>query len=239
MYANATNMRIKNTNNSMIPIHVAIILDGNRRWAKEKGLPTLEGHRRGFNSAVKIGRKAREMGIKILTLWGFSTENWNRSKEEVSYLMKLYETMVDQSLKDALREKIRIIHLGRKDRFNKRLVDKIINAEKKTKDFNKYYLCIALDYGGRDEIIRAVNSINNQQLTINSLDQYLDTKDLPQSNVDLVIRTSGEQRTSGFMIWQAAYAEYIFVKKYFPDFTPEDLENCIKEFNERKRRYGK
>ena len=233
-----------------IPTHLAIILDGNRRWAKERGLPTLEGHRRGFNAAIKISRKARQMGIKILTLWAFSTENWGRSKEEVKYLMKLYEIMIDQNLKEALKEKIRIIHLGRKDRLNNKLLKKIIDAEEKTKNFDKYYICIALDYGGRDEIVRAMQKISNipalpagRQFPISKIDektinQFLDTKDLPQSNVDFVIRTSGELRTSGFMMWQQAYAEYMFVKKYFPDFTPDDLEDCIKEYNKRKRRYG-
>ncbi len=229
---------------NMIPNHVAIILDGNRRWARERGLPTFEGHRRGFDVAKKIVTKASELGIKILTLWVFSTENWGRAKEEVSYLMNLYEMMIDQSLKEALKEKIKITHLGRKDRLNKNLLKKIVNAEEKTKNFDKYYLNIALDYGGRDEILRTIKAIYNSEFKIQNLDdksfnQFLDTKNLPQSNVDLVIRTSGEKRTSGFMIWQAAYAEYIFVKKNFPDFTTEDLENCIKEYSERKRRYGR
>ena len=146
---------------SNIPNHIAIIPDGNRRWAKGHGLPSLEGHRRGFDVAIKIGRKIRSMGVHTLTMWAFSTENWNRSKEEVSYLMVMYETFIDKNLKEAMKEKIRIIHLGRKDRISKKLLDKIQNSEEKTRDFKNYVLNIALDYGGRDEIIRAVKKMEN------------------------------------------------------------------------------
>ncbi|MBI4225831.1 di-trans,poly-cis-decaprenylcistransferase, partial [Candidatus Roizmanbacteria bacterium] len=131
-----------------IPKHVAIILDGNRRWARERGLPKFEGHRRGLNQVIEIGKKARELGIKILTVWVFSTENWDRSRKEVSYIMKLGERAVADYLKDALKEQVRIIHIGRKDRIPKNLRDKIKEAEEKTKKFSRYYFVIALDYGG-------------------------------------------------------------------------------------------
>ncbi|OGK23666.1 di-trans,poly-cis-decaprenylcistransferase [Candidatus Roizmanbacteria bacterium RIFCSPLOWO2_01_FULL_37_13] len=227
-----------------IPKHVAIILDGNRRWARERRLPTLEGHRRGLNAVIEISKKARQMGIKILTVWVFSTENWDRSKAEVSYIMKLGERAVANYLKEALKEQVRIIHIGRKDRIPNNLRDKLREAEEKTKKFSKYFFVIALDFGGRDDIIRAIKKIRNPQSVIKNLDeisfsQFLDTKKLPQSDIDLVIRTGGEIRTSGFMIWQAAYAEYIFVKKYMPDFTPEDFEECIKEYSQRQRRFGR
>jgi len=226
-----------------IPNHVAIIPDGNRRWAREKGLPTFEGHKKGYQRGIEIGRRARKLGIKVLTLWAFSTENWGRTKKEVDYLMTIYRSLVDQYLKEALKEKIKIVHLGRKDRIDKTLREKIVNAEEKTKKFNKYYLVIALDYGGRDEIIRAIETINSQSvicnLTINNFSQLLDTKDLPDPNPDLIIRTSGEQRLSGFMIWQSEYAELMFVKKHFPDFTADDFEDCVKEYMERERRFGK
>jgi undecaprenyl diphosphate synthase len=219
-----------------IPTHVAIILDGNRRWAKEKNLPTFEGHRRGLNQTIEISKKAKQMGIKILTVWGFSTENWDRPKKEVDYLMNLFESWISENLKEAVKEETRIIHLGRKDRFSKKLRDRIIESEEKTKAFSKHYLCIALDYGGRDELLRAINKLpENFKL----IEKFLDTKDLPQSDVDLIIRTGGEQRMSGFMIWQGAYAEYVFVKKYLPDFTTEDFEDCIEEYGKRKRRFGK
>lgn len=224
-----------------IPNHVAIIPDGNRRWAKEKRKTTYEGHRKGFEGLIKITRKARELGIKVFTVWAFSTENWKRSKEEVGYLMKLYEIMLDKYLAEALKDGIRIIHLGRKDRINKNLKNKIINIEEKTKNFDKYYLCIALDYGGRDEIMRGINKIRNSQSVISEFDfnKYLDTKDLPYPNPDLIIRTSGEARTSGFLTWQSAYSEYIFVKKYLPDYSEDDFEKTINDFSKRQRRFGK
>lgn len=229
---------------SFIPNHVAIIPDGNRRWAKEKGLPILVGHQKGFQRAIDIGKKARQMGIKILTLWAFSTENWRRTKEEINYLMEIYKKLIDKYLKEALKEEIRIIHLGRKDRIDKILRKKIANAEEKTRKFNKYYLAIALDYGGQDEILRAINKIRNPQsaisnLSINQFSKFLDTKDLPFPNPDLIIRPGGEQRLSGFLLWQSAYSELMFINKYFPDFTPDDFEQCIKEYMHRQRRFGK
>ena len=237
--------KVKRTNNFMdnLPKHIAIIPDGNRRWAKEKGLPTFEGHRQGFNQSIKLAEKSRRLGIKILTFWAFSTENWKRTKEEISYLMDLYYQMIERNIKDALKEKIRIIHLGRKDRISNKLRLKIMEAEEKTKNFDKYYLVIALDYGGRDEIIRTINKINQSKISVDKLseeeiNQFLDTKDLPYPYPDLVIRTSGEVRTSGFMIWQAAYSEWIFYPKYFPDFSPDDLEKCIEEYKKRQRRFG-
>jgi len=220
----------------VIPVHVALICDGNRRWAREKNLPTLKGHQKGFEQTIKIAKKARKMGVKIFTLWAFSTENWDRTKEEINYLMNLYEKMIDKYIKEALKEKIRLIHLGRKDRLRSSLLKKICEAEEKTKNFTKHYLCIGLDYGGRDEILRAINKVpENFKL----IEKQLDTKDLPQSDVDLIIRTGGEQRLSGFMLWQGAYAEYIFVKKYLPDFTENDFEKCIEEYSKRQRRFGK
>jgi len=227
--------------NTNIPNHVAIIPDGNRRWAKEKGKNTYEGHKKGFDQLIKIAKKARNLGIKVFTVWAFSTENWKRSKEEVNYLMKLYEIMLDKYLSEALKDNIRIIHLGRKDRINDSLKNKIINIEEKTKKFDKSYLCIALDYGGRDEIERTISKIKNQRSKFGKIDlnKFLDTKDLPFPDPDLIIRTGGEQRLSGFMLWQSQYAELEFVKKYLPDYTDSDFENTIKEFSERQRRFGK
>ena len=222
-----------------IPNHVAIIPDGNRRWARARGLPTFEGHRRGFNVMKNIAKKAREIGIKILTIWAFSTENWSRSKEEIDYLMDIYESWVDEHLKEALKDQIRIIHLGRKDRIKKSLADKLTDVEQKTKDFNNFYLCIALDYGGKDEIVRAISKIkNNKNVSEKRFEKFLDTYDLPFPNPDLVIRTSGEYRTSGFMIWQASYAELIILDKHLPDFTAKDFEDCIKTYLKRNRRFG-
>jgi undecaprenyl diphosphate synthase len=228
----------------LVPNHIAIIPDGNRRWAKEHNLPSLEGHRRGFDVGIKIGKKIRSLGIHTMTMWAFSTENWNRSTEEVSYLMKMYEKFVEKNLENAMKEKIRIIHLGRKDRIPKTLLEKIQNSEEKTKNFKDYILNIALDYGGRDEIIRAIKRIQNSKLKIkdlseNNFDQFLDTANQPYPNPDLIIRTSGEKRTSGLMIWQTAYAEYVFLKKHFPDLTDNDIEEAVKKYSGRQRRFGK
>jgi len=227
-----------------IPKHVVIIPDGNRRWAREKGMQSFQGHVRGFELVIDLARKAQEMGVEILTIWAFSTENWDRSKREVNFLMNLFSSKIDEYLKKALKENIRIIHIGRKDRIPAVLRNKIVQTEKKTARFSKLYLVIALDYGGRDEVVRAIKRMQNtegriQNIGEESFGSYLDTKDLPYPNPDLVIRTSGELRTSGFMIWQTAYSEYIFPKKYFPDFSVEDFGECIREYSRRARRFGK
>lgn len=223
--------------------HLAIIPDGNRRWAKARNLPTLEGHRRGFESARKVVKYSREVGIHTTTLWAFSTENWSRTNEEVSYLMKLYADMVDNFLNEALKDEVRIVHLGRKDRIPKFLLDKIKKSEEETKNFKKNILNIALDYGGRDDVIRAIKKANEQnkieELTEENFGDFLDTTGQPYPSPDLIIRTSGEMRTSGFMIWQAAYAELLFVDKHFPDFDTSDIDFAIEEFANRQRRFGK
>ncbi|OGK28742.1 di-trans,poly-cis-decaprenylcistransferase [Candidatus Roizmanbacteria bacterium RIFCSPHIGHO2_02_FULL_40_53] len=225
-----------------IPVHLAIIPDGNRRWAKSKGLPTFEGHRKGFEAVSQIAKRARDLGVKVFTVWAFSTENWNRTKEEVSHLMKIYEEWVRKNTDKAIKDRVRLIHLGRKDRIPQALRRALENAEKKTQKFNKNFLVLALDYGGRDEILRAFQKAKNSKKNIRSEEDVaglLDTKNLPYPYPDLVIRTSGEQRTSGFMSWQTAYSEFIFVQKHLPDFKPNDLERCFEEFATRKRRFGK
>lgn len=230
--------------------HVAIIPDGNRRWAKEKGLPTFEGHRRGFEVLQKIADYLRKINVKVLTVWAFSTENWNRDAKEVTYLMDIYEKWLDQNLKTAQKDQIRIIHLGRKDRIKDSLRKKLEEVEDKTKQFSKYYLGIALDYGGRDEIVRAVRRLQVTHSTSSGLagsrlqeelefEKFLDTKDFPHPNPDLIIRTSGEHRTSGFLPWQSAYSEYIFPQVHLPDFTVDELKKCLEEYNNRQRRFGR
>ena len=219
------------------PNHIAIIPDGNRRWAREHGLPTLEGHRKGFDVGIKIARYIRSLGIHTLTVWAFSTENFNRTQEEVSYLMRLYEKMLDKFLSEALKDNVRIIHMGRKDRIPKSLLKKIEDVEQKTRDNTKYILNIALDYGGRDEVLRAIKKLGN--LTEESFPKFLDTTGQPYPNTDLIIRTSGEMRTSGLMIWQAAYAEFYFLQKHFPDLIEKDIDNALEEFAKRQRRFGK
>jgi undecaprenyl diphosphate synthase len=224
-----------------IPYHVAIIPDGNRRWAKANFLPIVEGHRKGFERAKELSRTARKMGIKILTIWAFSTENWNRNKEEIGNLMQIYEAWIDEYLQEAIGDEVKIVHIGRKDRIPKSLLSKINIAELKTKEFTENTLIFALDYGGRDEVLRAIQKmqlakVDFSNITNEVFSTYLDTASI--KDPDLIIRTSGEERTSGFLLWQSEYAEYIFVNKYFPDFSSKDLEDCVNIYKERKRRFG-
>ncbi|MBI2010517.1 MAG: di-trans,poly-cis-decaprenylcistransferase [Candidatus Chisholmbacteria bacterium] len=244
------------------PKHVVIIPDGNRRWARERGLPTLVGHKRGFEAAMKLVRAAREMGIHTLTLWAFSTENWNRTKREIQYLMKLYHDMIERNLAEAHKFESRIIHLGRKERIPQSLADKIAKAEEETKHYTRHILNVALDYGGQDDILRAIKKFLEEKSNIKDhiskitdeflyeeigrhgkypiykFADYLDTSGQPYPYADLMIRTSGELRTSGLLLWQAAYAEFYFEKKHFPDFTPERLRKAIIDFSRRERRFG-
>ncbi len=227
-----------------LPKHVAIIPDGNRRWAVKRGLPTLIGHKKGFDAATKVIRHLRKKGIHTTTLWGFSTENWDRSKIEIDYLMKIYEQAVGTHLKEALKEEVRLVHLGRKDRLPVSLVEKIENAEEKTKHFEKYVLNIAIDYGGQDEIVRGIKDLladnpNPEDVTIDSFKEHLDTKGQPHPYPDIVVRTGGEMRLSGFLSWQIAYAELFFIEKPLPDLTPEDMDIIIDEYmTGRERRFG-
>lgn len=225
-----------------LPKHVAIIPDGNRRWAKAKGLATFMGHRRGFDAAVRIGRTARELGIHTLTLWGFSTENWKRTQAEIDYLFKLFIGMTDRYLKEAHRDQVKIIHLGRKDRLPSKLVAKIRQAESETQHYRKHVLNLGVDYGGRDEIVRAITKIVSkppkQKISEDLMSQYLDTTDQPYPYPDLIIRTSGEHRLSGFLLWQSAYSELYFEEKHFPDFTPARFKKAVVAYQSRQRRFG-
>ena len=228
----------------VIPNHVLIIPDGNRRWAKDHGLPSLQGHKRGFEVAQTLARKIRASGVPTLTFWAFSTENWKRDGREIKYLMQFYNKFLEKNLLGAEDEKVRYIHLGRKDRLPKRLLEKIEKLESQTKKFKQYYLNFALDYGGHDEILRAVRKIiqkgtKSDDVTEELIAKNLDTAHEPYPNPDLIIRTSGENRTSGFMPWQAAYAEYIFIDKYFPDLTEGDIDWALAEYERRQRRFGK
>lgn len=226
-----------------VPDHLAIIPDGNRRWARARGLHTLAGHKAGFDRAVELARSARDMGIHTVTLWGFSTENWDRTEEEINYLMKLYEKLIDDYLKEANRDNVRIIHLGRKDRIPKALLKKITYAEDKTGNNDKYIMNVAIDYGGQDDIIRAAQNMIKDKVDAEKVDKelfekYLDTHDQPYPYVDLMIRTSGEQRTSGFLLWQSAYTETYWEGCHFPDFSPEKLRDAILDYSRRRRRFG-
>lgn len=241
-----------------IPKHIAIIPDGNRRWARARGFPPFEGHRRGFEITPEIARAARQMGVHTLTIWAFSTENWRRTKQEVAYLMKMYEWFIEQHLNECLRDEVKIVHLGRKDRIPGSLRLKIVNAEEQTAQFSRNILNVGLDYGGHDEILRAVEKILQDirigKVTAEKLKEvvgfyhdeypyyyfkeYLDTHDQPYPYPDLVIRTSNEQRTSGLLPLQIVYAEYYWEKDHFPDFTPQKLRAAILDYSARSRRFG-
>lgn len=224
--------------NINLPKHIAIIMDGNRRWAKKRGLPSIEGHRKGADNFEKLTEKAKEMGIKCFTGWAFSTENWKRSEEEKSYLFSLIRQLAEKYKTRCIKERIRFVHLGRKDRIPKDVKKTIEETEEATKDFTDFFIAMAVDYGGYDELIRTFNKIKKQNLQINegSIEKNLDTAGLPQ--IDLIIRTGGEKRLSGFMSWQCAYAELYFTDTYFPDFGPKQLEEAIKDFSQRERRFG-
>lgn len=224
-----------------LPHHIAIIPDGNRRWAKEHNLPLFEGHRRGAQTTISLARKVRQLGIPVLTFWAFSTENWSREKDEVKSIFGLHH-ILKEYVKEAMKDNVRIVHLGRKDRIPQDLLNAITDAEEKTKNNKDYYLNIALDYGGHDEILRAIQKLTHEELanlTPEIFASNLDTGILPYPNPDIVIRTGGEMRTSGFMPWQSSYTEYFFVDKYFPDLSQEDIEQVVQEFGNRQRRFGK
>lgn len=225
-------------NNTIIPEHIAIIMDGNRRWAKEKGLASFNGHKRSAENLEGIFMKAKELDIKCLTLWAFSTENWKRSKEEVDYLFNILSNFFDKHFEKFIQEDIHFVHLGRKDRLDKKTLNLIERLENETNSKSDHTVALAIDYGGHDELIRALSEMktNNLEITSEHIENHLDTAGLPQ--IDLIVRTGGEKRLSGFMAWQVAYAELLFMDKYFPDFTPDDLEACVEEFSKRERRFG-
>ena len=225
-----------------IPKHIGIIMDGNRRWATEKGLPPFEGHRYGVSTVRKIIRHCFDRGVKYLTLFTFSTDNWSRPKKEVDFLLRLIKLLIRKEVEKLHIKKIRVNILGRVEEFPKLLRQEMYRAMEKTKSNTKGVLNLALNYGGRVEILDAVKKIISsglkaQELTEETISQNMYAPDI--SDPDLIIRTSGELRTSGFLLWEAAYAELYFTKKYWPDFEEKDLDGAIEEYSRRQRRFGK
>lgn len=222
------------------PRHVSLIPDGNRRWARRKMLKPWEGHYVAgkYENVKKILDEARKLGIKYLSVWGFSTENWKREKKEIEEIFKIVKNLVIECRKDAMKEKIRFVHVGRKDRLPHELLEEIKNLENETKEFEDFCVVLCLDYGGKDEIVRAVNKIveKGKKVTEESFNSYLDTREIPEP--DLIIRTGGEKRLSGFMPFQSVYSEIYFSEKYFPDFSPTDLRDAVEDFRKRKRNFG-
>ncbi|MDI9540618.1 MAG: isoprenyl transferase [Bacillota bacterium] len=223
-----------------IPQHVAIIMDGNGRWAKKQNKPRAYGHLTGTDNVRNIAIKADELGIKVLTLYAFSTENWKRPKEEIDYLMSLPEVFIDKFLKELMERNIKIETIGDLSALPVKTVKVLNTAINKTKKNKGMILVFALNYGGRSDIVNAVNSIikngNVNSITEQDINNHISTKDYPE--VDLMIRTSLDYRISNFLLWQLSYAEFIFVDCYWPDFNGERFAEAIAEYTNRQRRFG-
>mgnify|MGYP002362824527 CR=1 FL=1 len=222
--------------------HLAVIMDGNRRWARDRGLPTLEGHRGGYQTVKKLGDWALERGLEVVTLWAFSTENWKRAEEEVGYLMDLLEWALRNDVDEFDKKGIRLKVIGQRDRLRPSIIEGIERAEERTKNNSKMTLVIALNYGGRGEIVDAVKRLMQAGTPAEQVDEAKLTSamywpDMPEP--DLIIRTSGEERLSGFLLWEAPYSELYWCKKHWPDFSEQDLDAALEEYAGRQRRYGK
>jgi len=230
----------------LYPDHVAIIMDGNGRWAKNKGLPRLAGHKAGVERLKEIVDSTVNCNISFLTLYAFSSENWNRPKLEINDLMNLLENFLNKDAKNFLKENIRLRVIGRRDRLNRSIIDKIEKLEIDSNKNNGLNLIIALDYGGREDIRSAIIKIFNdfvrkdksiERLTLEEIENNLMTNGIPDP--DLIIRTSGEYRISNFLLWQSAYSEYEFVSCNWPDFNTSSYIEVLKNFENRDRRYGR
>jgi len=230
-----------------VPYHIVLFPDGNRRWARKRGLLTLKGHYKGYQNLINFCEWSKNKGVKVLTAFGFSTENWNRSKKEVKYLMKLFEQGLSEYLKKYQgnekykREGVRVKIIGQKDKLPKSLQEVIKKVEAATANNKKLQLNLAVSYGGRWDILQAVQEIIKKKIPAKKIteglfESFLSTAGLP--NPDLIIRAGGEKRLSNFVLWQAAYSELYFSKKLWPDFTEKDLDEALKEYARRQRRFG-
>ena len=224
-----------------IPTHIAIIMDGNGRWALARGLPRLAGHRAGTENLRRIIEACIEFGIKYLTLYAFSTENWGRPAEEVQGLMRILEDVIDRELQQLHDQGVQLRHIGRLDGLKPILRQKVIQAVEYTRHNDRLILNVAFNYGGRDEIVCAIrriieDGVKKEEITDELISRYLFTAGVPDP--DLIIRTSGELRGSNFLIWQGAYSEWYFTPTYWPDFDKEELRKAIIEYSRRERRYG-
>lgn len=224
-----------------VPCHVAIIMDGNGRWATRQGLPRIAGHEAGTENIRRITNKAGEIGIRYLTLWAFSTENWRRPRDEVEGILRILAEAISNETEELNRRGAQLRHIGSLEGLEPDLRDAINNSIELTRNNDRIVLTLAFNYGGRAELIHAIRRIIEDGIPAESVDEqligrYLYTHNMPDP--DLIIRTSGEYRTSNFLLWQAAYAEYYFTPVLWPDFGPEDLEQAVNEFQQRDRRFG-
>jgi len=225
-----------------IPTHIAVIMDGNGRWARSRGLPRLAGHQAGTENLRRVIRGCVKFGIPYLTIYAFSTENWGRPSDEVQGLMHIIEDVIDRELDELHHEGVQLRHIGRLERLEPSLREKVLQAIDLTKDNTRLTLCIAFNYGGRDEIVCAIQRIIDdhippQDINTEVVSSYLFTAGVPDP--DLIIRTSGEMRISNFLIWQAAYAEWYVTPTYWPDFDEEELRKALESYNQRDRRFGR
>lgn len=222
-----------------MPAHIGIIMDGNGRWAKQRGLPRTHGHREGLEAAKKVVKKASEMGIRYVTLYTFSTENWKRTADEVGFLMSLIKKHLRKELAFYAENGIRVRHMGDLTALPEDIAAEITDIASQTVHYTRTSVVLAINYGGRDEIIRAIKRIpadSISELTEDTFPGYFDIPDLPP--MDLLIRTGGEQRISNFLLWQSAYAELYFNDMLWPDWNGECLETAVESFRRRDRRYG-
>lgn len=225
----------------IVPKHVAIIMDGNGRWARSRGLPRLAGHRAGTENLRQIVEACVEFGIKYLTIYAFSTENWGRPEDEVEGLMNIFDDVFYRELDELHRQGVQLRHIGRSEGIRASMLENIERGVELTKDNDRLILNVAFNYGGRDEIIHAMqemikDGVNPEEITDELVSAYLYTSGSPDP--DLVIRTSGEMRISNFLLWQAAYAEWIFPETFWPDFGRDELLEAVREFARRERRFG-
>ncbi len=225
-----------------VPRHVAMIMDGNGRWALARGLPRLAGHRAGTENLRQVIEACGEFGVEFLTIYAFSTENWGRPIEEVRGLMRILEDVIDRELPELHEQGVQLRHIGDLDRLKPELREKVLGAIDMTKDNDRLVLNVAFNYGGRDEIIFAIqnmikNGVRPEDVNEDLISQYLFTAGVPDP--DLIIRTSGELRGSNFLIWQGAYAEWYFTPTFWPNFDREELRKALEEFGQRERRYGR
>ncbi len=233
---------MKSENN--LPKHIGFIMDGNGRWAQKRGLPRTAGHAEGAQTFRKIARYCKDIGIKYITFYAFSTENWKRPKQEVDMIMKLFMQYLDEA-ENFAKDKTRLIFLGDKSRLEPKMMEKMVRLEKASENFDEMTLAVAINYGGRDDIVHSVRSVaemlQNGDIKVSDIDESLITSLLytgTMPDVDLVIRPSGEQRISNFLIWQSAYAEFYFTDVLWPDFTPKELDKALEDYASRGRRFG-
>jgi undecaprenyl diphosphate synthase len=237
-----TNPDTKNTESVRIPTHIAIIMDGNGRWARSRGLPRLAGHRAGTENLRRVIEACVEFGVQYLTIYAFSTENWGRPPDEVKGLLQILESVLDRELQQLHDQGVQLRHIGRIDGLEPKLRQKVLQAVEMTKNNTRLILSVAFNYGGRDEIVCAIQNIladglAPEQVNEELVSHYLFTTGVPDP--DLIIRTSGELRGSNFLIWQGAYSEWYFPPVYWPDFDKNALRQAIEEFGRRDRRFGR